>query len=312
MIHDTFNPKRILEAVGNDFSKRVMNERGEAGTPLPETLTQDQDLTGITTVEELVSGYKTAKAGSTYSVPEDIKSDPIFEKYKTQEERDRALVSAQKLLGREKLPIPADENDKDAYALIYKTLGLPEKEDGYEIPTDLNIPKELPIDETLLADFKKTAHGLGVLPQQFKGLYSWYMDSMAKAFNKMNEDKVASAEESEVALRTKHGAAYPQVMALAKKVFSTFVDPKSLPEFEKGLGNNPMIIDLFAGIGKILSEDQLSGTPKGGSETPAEAQAEIKRMEADLKGPLYDAAHPQHKEFKEKRDRLYRLITPSG
>ena len=306
MLKDTLN---LLKR----YFRPLLNERGEVGTPLPEAMAQDADLSGITTVEDLVTNLKEARTKVTPGViPEDIKADPVFEKYKTPEDIARALVASQKFLGREKLPVPVDANDKEAHDIIYKRLGLPKDENGYVTPTDLQLPKDLPVDEALIANFKKTAHGLSILPQQFAGLYKWYMNSMGDAFNKMNEDKVTNAQTVETDLRTKWGAAYPQKIALAKKVFSSYVDEKMFAEFDKGLGNNPIVLEFLANIGVSLSEDQLTGKPSGLTMTPGEAQSEIDKMNADIKGPLYDNAHPQHQEYVEKRDRLYKFLTPSG
>lgn len=284
MKHDTFNPLRILEAV-MQFYKSLGNGGEVAITdPLP------------------------APADWKETLPDDIKADPIFEKYKEPHEAFRALVGAQKFLGREKLPVPADENDKETYDLIFKKLGLPENEAGYELPTDLKIPEGLPMDEALTADFKKIAHQHRLLPSQVSGLYKWYMSSMVDAYNKFGEQQKVSEQEAETALRKKTGAAYPQTIAFAKKVFSRFADEKAVNAFvEKGYGNDPVLIELFANIGKILSEDQLKGKPPSLEMTPDEAQTKINQIRGNLKGPLYDSSHPQHQEFLDEVDRLTKL-----
>lgn len=318
--YDTVNPKRILNAVKKFLIG--LGKKGEVAIPFIETVAEEsrpvvtdfinkagitsEEIANFKTFNEFLTGYK-IKAFSGYSIPEDIKADPIFEKYKTQEERDRALIAAQKFLGREKLPVPKDANDKETYDLIFKKLGLPDNENGYQLPTDLQIPKELPIDEALLTGFKKQAHSLGILPNQFSGLYKWYISTYVDAFNKFGEQKMASEKETETNLRQEWGAAYPQNIELAKKVFVSFAGEKEYAEFVKGFGNNPILIRMFANIGKILSEDQLTGKPHDLEMTPDEAQAEINKIRGDLKNPFYDANHPQHKEYLDKVERLTKL-----
>lgn len=243
------------------------------------------------------------------TLPDDIRADPIFEKYKEPADAFRALVGAQKFLGREKMPVPADANDKDAYNLIFKTLGLPESEQGYELPTDLDIPKEIPIDEALLNDFKKIAHQNGILPQQFQAIYKWYMNSAVDSYKKMGEQTVESAKEAETTLRKKWGAAYGQNVALAKKIFASFADEKAFAELDKGLGNNPVLIELFANIGKVLSEDQLKGKPAGFTLTPEEAQSEINKIKGDMNHPYWKPEHQQHNEAVERMSQLIKLTT---
>ena len=279
---DTIHPIRIL----NTLIRFLINlgEKGEVNVATPPVAWQD-------------------------SLPDDIKADPVFEKYKDANEAHRALVGAQKFLGRETLPVPKDENDSETQTLILRKLGLPEKEDGYALPTDFEIPKDLPIDETLTNSFRKTAHSLGILPKQFAGLYKWYMTEAVNSFNKMGEDRQVSQAEAETNLRKKYGAAYPQNIALAKKVVSQFADDKAYNELEKGLGNNPALIELFINIGKVLSEDQLIGKPSSTTMTPDEAQSEINKIKGDKNHPYWNEAHPSHTEAVEQMTRLMKLIT---
>ncbi len=241
------------------------------------------------------------------TLPEDIKADPIFAKFKEPAEAYRSLVAAQKFLGREKLPVPKDANDKETYSMIFKTLGLPEKPDGYVLPTDLQIPKDLPFNEAMLTDFKKIAHEQGILPQQFAGLYKWYMNNMVGQYQKFNEQKVISTQEAENNLRQKWGAAYPQNVALAKKVFQSFADEKAYAKFDSGLGNDPDMIEFFANLGKVLSEDQLAGKPKGLEMTPDEAQTEVNKIKGDKSHAYWNESHPTHKEAVAHMERLMKF-----
>ena len=284
MRHDTFNPLRILEAVKSFIVG--LGKRGEVVVPpvAPPPATDWKE-----------------------TLPDDIKADPIFEKYKDSGEAHRALVSAQKFLGREKLPVPSGPEDKDTYDLIFKTLGLPENENGYELPTDFKIPDDLPVSDEMLAGFKKAAHENGILPQQFQGLYKWYMNSMAAEYKKMQEGQIASTKEAETNLRKKWGAAYNENVALAKKVFASFADEKAYAEFEKGAGNNPVYLEFFANLGKVLSEDQLQGKPSGLEMTPDEAQSEINKIKGDTNHPYWKEGHPAHAEAVERMSQLTKM-----
>ena len=62
----------------------------------------------------------------------------------------------------------------------------------------------------------------------------------------------------------------------------------------------------------MLGEDVLAGKPMGLTKTPDEAIIEINTMKADLKGPLFDLSHPQHKEFVEKWTNLHKMAYPEG
>ena len=241
------------------------------------------------------------------ALPDDIKADVTLAKYKEPADAHRALVDAQKFLGREKLPVPIDANDNETHTIIAKRLGMPDSVDGYKLPTDLDIPKDLPLDEALVTDFKKVAHESRLLPAQVNALYKWFIETQATAFNKFGEDKLAAGKAAETELRKETGAAYNQTIDLAQKVISTYGDDNVKSLLEEGAGNNLPLIKMFASIGKILSEDQLVGKPKTLEMTPSEAQSELNKIQGDLKGPLYDDAHPQHKEAVARVDTLTRL-----
>lgn len=326
--YDTIDPRRILDAV----KKFVigLGERGEVAIPFIESVDEDsreavtsfvnnsgatsEDVKGYKSLNEFMTGYKpkAAAAPSAYNIPNDIAKDPIFEKYKTQEERDRALVAAQKFLGREKLPVPIDENDAEGYKMIFTKLGLPANGDGYKLPTDLQLPDGLPISDEMLVDFRKVAHEHGILPKQFAGLYKWYMETTAKQYETQNAQKVTDMQTAENDLHKKWGAGYEGKKNLAMKVFKSFADEKTTAEFEKELGNNPIVIELFANIGDILSEDQLVGKPTGLTATPEEAQMQLNKIRGDKNHPYWDAVHPEHKDAMALVDRLTRLTLPSG
>jgi hypothetical protein len=262
------------------------------------------------------AGAEAAGAGDwkTTIVPEDIRQDPIFAKYKEPGEAFRALVGAQKFLGREKLPVPKDANDKETINLILKTLGHPENENGYTLPTDLQIPKDFPLNEELITEFKKVAHQHGILPQQFAGLYKWYMQKDMAAHQVLIKKADDDSKTAENDLRKEYGAAYKQKEALAQKLVKAFADDKAMAELTdliKGKGNNPGLFRMFVKIAEGLSEDQLSGQPGGLTLTPAEAQSQIKKIKNDMKHPYWVEGHPGHKEAVEEMDRLTRLTMVS-
>jgi len=279
--NDTVDPLylRILDTVRKGFSN-LFNERGG-----------DEEIT-----PEYIA-----------TLPEDIKADPVFAKYKDANEAHRGLVAAQKFLGRESLPVPKDENDTEAISMFHKKLGHPENAEAYKIPTDLEIPKDFPMDEEMVKGFRTEAHKLGMSPKQFDGLYKFYMNYGIGQFSGMNENNEKIYNDSVADLHKKWGGAYGQNVALANKVYDTFVPPEGIAAFKQGIGNHPVVIEAFSNIGKVMSEDLLIGKGQGLTQTPAEADAEIKTMEADTKSPLHNASDPRHQEFVEKRARLYKL-----
>ena len=305
LLHDTFNPLRTLEAV-----KRFVIRLGERGEVTTTT-------TGTTTNVNAVEDDTTDTSGGTEdwrtSLPDNVKAHPALTKYKTKDDAVVALVEAQSLIGAEKIIMPSkDADEKEWNERVFNRLGRPESADKYVLPTDMNIPKELPLDENMTKGFKETAHKIGLLPKQVEGLYRWYMEQNIAQYNNIIKGQGDSMKASETKLRTDYGAAYDQNIGLARKVVNKFASPEAVESLIGGKGNDPELIRMFVEIGKVLSEDQLAGKPKGLIMTPEEAKVELDKIKNDLKHPFYVENHPEHKAAVEKVLNLNRMAYPEG
>lgn len=241
---------------------------------------------------------------------EDIKAHPVLEKYGSKNDAVKALVEAQKLIGRDKLILPPQDATDDDWNEVYNRLGRPEGADGYKRPEDVQLPEGMNIDEELFKGFAEVAHKSGLLPKQVEGLYRWYMDTSINHFNNSNQATTDATKLAETNLRKQWGVAYESKVALAKKALQTIGDDESKALLAEGLGNDPRIVRMFAKVGEMLSEDQLTGKPKGLTMTPDEALVEIDKIKGDLEGPYFDPTNPLHDETVKKTADLYRMAYP--
>jgi len=248
------------------------------------------------------------------SLPDNIRSHPVFQKYQSPNEALAAFVDVQKLIGPEKIIIPGKEDDDTAWnEKVFDRLGRPKKPEEYQLPLDLTIPKELPVSEELTQKFRETAHKLGILPKQFQGMYKWFMNEQIAQYNSATQANKANAEKATTELRTEWGAAFDQNLNIAERVLQSFGDQETINFVkQKGLSTDPKFVKMLHNIGKVLSEDQISGKPPSLTMTPDEAKAELTKMNSDTKHPLFDATHPEHKEAMKKREMLYRQAYPNG
>jgi len=260
------------------------------------------------------AGGDTGTAGADWreTLAPEIKAHPVLQKYKTSNDAVKALVEAQSLIGAEKIIMPSKDATSDEWnERVFNRLGRPASPDKYVLPTDLNIPKELPIDENLTKNYKAIAHKTGLLPNQVSELYKWFIGEQIIGYENMGKAQIVKKQEAETAMRTEYGAAYDQNMALAQKVVGRFADAGVIESLINGKGNDPALIKMFVNIGKIMGEDQLAGKPKGLTLQPDEALVELRKLEADMKGPLYDKNHPEHAAVMAKREALYEQAHPA-
>ncbi|MFA7178112.1 MAG: hypothetical protein WC114_12750, partial [Smithellaceae bacterium] len=113
-------------------------------------------------------------------------------------------ANASKLIGGEKVPVPAGKlNTPENWNYVLDKLGRPKSADGYKL--EANLPDGFPKDEQLTEGFKQAAHYLGLLPWQAEGLFKFYNDAQVQAFQNIEAQRAKQAEDTESALIAKLG-----------------------------------------------------------------------------------------------------------
>lgn len=299
--NDNTCPNRITSAVRSMWQRVLHSERGEAGDPPEPPVEPPQPPV-------------TPPADWRASLDENIRNHPSLKDFKTPGDVVKSYVEVQKLIGPEKIIMPSkDADEKEWNERVFDRLGRPKDPKDYQLPLDITIPKELPVSEKLVQGFREQAHKLGILPKQFQGMYKWFMNEQIAQYNDLVTVNKANAEKSTAALRTEWGAAFDQNLGISERVLQTYGD-ENVINFVKqnGLNTDANFVKFLHNIGKVLSEDQLTGKPPSLIMAPEEAKAELAKMENDKKHPLFDAMHPEHQAAMKKRDMLYRMAYPNG
>jgi len=244
--------------------------------------------------------------------PDEIKNHPSMENLDGVEALAKSWVNAQKLIGKEKLPLPTGADDKEGWNMVFSRLGRPEKAEGYEINKE-GVPTEVSIDDNFIKVLRETAFTLGLNPIQTQGLFDWWVGTEKGTITQMGETDLATRQAAETELRTDWGKAYDQNVKLATTVISKFGGKDVQKLLSSGYANDPTNIRLLATIGKAISEDtDLLGEGGLPTHTPAEAQIEIDRIKGDMKHPYYHAEHPEHKAAVEFMQSLFKMVYPEG
>jgi len=247
----------------------------------------DQPTAPLETPAEVAQGG----SGNDFltSLPDEIREHPSLAPIKDVENLARSFVNAQRLIGADKLPIPANPTDEDLDS-IYSRLGRPETPEGYEIKADGNI-----IDDQVAADYSELAHKLRLSPQQAEGILDYYKSSIEQTAQGMQVDVEAQAAETEATLRQEWGKAYDQKILDAKNVFRDFGAENMLEmQLADGtlIGNHPDFIKAFANIAEFkqsaTSEDTIGEATQNRALTPKQAQAEIDSIMNDKTHAYWD------------------------
>jgi hypothetical protein len=227
------------------------------------------------------------------------------------EELGKGYQNLEKLLGREKVPVPAGDDDQEGWERLYRAAGKPEKPDDYEFERPDKLPEDLPYDEDGEKNFRAWAHANGLNKKQAKALYDGYVKTQIERHSAWHDMQKQVRSTAEMALRREYGGAYDGKLQLAKSALREFADPDYLKYLdESGRGNDPREIRAWIRIGEKMSGDtKLKGRTEN-QVVPADAQKAVTEFRSKHEKALYDSSHPDNKRLTDELNRLYSLAYP--
>jgi len=244
-----------------------------------------------------------------------VREHPSLQSFKSPGDLAKSWISAQKLIGRDKIPVPGEKATKEDWDMVFDRLGRPKDPNGYTLP-DVKLPEGYPAPkEEFLKGLKAKAHELGMLPAQVSELYNWFMTKEASDYEQYQNERLNSRTEAENALRKSWGKAFEQNYQIAEQAVNKYGSEKFVEKLKAtGLNNDPDTIEFIANMAKNMSEDTITGKPQGLTLSPEEAKAEIKKIQGeamkDRNHPMNDKRHPEHEYFLNKWKSLHEMAFP--
>tara|TARA_R110000787_G_scaffold104653_3_gene211938 strand:+ start:6626 stop:7444 length:819 start_codon:yes stop_codon:yes gene_type:complete len=239
------------------------------------------------------------------SLPEDIRDHSALSPIQDVGNLAKSYINAQSMIGRDKVAIPGQHSSPEDWDNVYDRLGRPESADAYEFDLGENTNDEI------MAWYKTAAHDIGLNPSQAQKLAESYNELLAQsAENVPDYDSIRS--EREAVLKKEWGGKYEDNINLGSSILKEFSDePLTEIDLADGskLGDNPDFVRAMVNVGSFIkervSEDAFEGIAKGsGGLSPDDINDQLREIE-NPQGPLFDGSHPQHREYVERRSRLY-------
>jgi hypothetical protein len=264
---------------------------------------------------------KTVLDGTNWStfVPDDLKDDPNFAPFQGKEVGEvlRSFVNAQRMVGADKVIVPAGKNDTpEVWKGVFDRLGRPQNTEGYKFETP-KLPEGMALNPELEKSFKEVSLFLGILPWQAEGIYKFYNDHTGRAFQdyqtKVSEAQRTSFEAAESALKKEYGSKYDEKVQLAKKVIRTYGGtPEEAGKFIDRFGNDPTVIKTLVSLGELISEDKLISGEKpdwdlAGDEARRKAVDIMSNETNPLNKAYHNRQHPQHEEAVSQVENYFRM-----
>jgi hypothetical protein len=219
-------------------------------------------------------------------IPEDLREHPSLSPIKDVGNLARSYVNSQKLIGADKLPLPANPTDEDLDRIADR-LGRPEAASGYEIAVDGNI-----ITEQDANDFAEMAHAERLTPKQVSGILDYYKNRVEGTVQADADKRHQSQIDADNQLRAEWGSNYEKNVQLATSLADELSDTQAITRIvlEDGtnLGDHPEFIKAFAKFAEfkqsVTSEDTVAEKSQVNHMTKQTAQAEIDSI---MRGPDY-------------------------
>ena len=235
-------------------------------------------------------------------IPEDYKDEKSLQNFSTMDDFVKSYLSAQKLVGANKVAIPNKMATDEDWEEVYSKLGRPAKPEDYKYSFS-----EEEINQDQLKNFNETAHRIGLLPKQAERIIKFYneMNTQAEVDNqKMFEVKQTEAMAD---LKKEFGPTYTKRLDQAKKLATETLGNEMLNNtvLKDGtrLGDSVEVIKAFSMLADKLSEDELVKGDGVDYQTASEIEKEISELTEDG-SPYWNKTHPNHAKTV---DRVFKL-----
>ena len=235
-------------------------------------------------------------------IPEKYKEEKALSNFVSMDDFVKSYLSAQRLVGANKVAIPNKMATDEDWEEVYSKLGRPAKPEDYKYSFS-----EEEINQDQLKNFNETAHRIGLLPKQAERIIKFYneMNTQAEVDNqKMFEVKQTEAMAD---LKKEFGPTYTKRLDQAKKLATETLGNEMLNNtvLKDGtrLGDSVEVIKAFSMLADKLSEDEIIKGEGTGYQTASEIEKEISELTEDG-SPYWQKTHPNHAKTV---DRVFKL-----
>ena len=163
----------------------------------------------------------TPEPGNWYdNLSPDLKNNPTVQKYSNNEEQIKGHLELQKTLGTDRVAIPKDANDTDAWAKINGIRGVPEKADDYRLNA-VKAPEGMGKEFDRFA-FQEQMKEISASPQQAQKLWENHTSMLTNGAAAASEQFKSQVEDAKAVMMQEHGEAYESMIQQGQDVINTF------------------------------------------------------------------------------------------
>ena len=237
-----------------------------------------------------------------------LRDHPALANYDSKDEAVKALVHAQRMLGKTPegyVRKPDKADGPEQVKAFHAAMGRPESADGYALP-EIDLPDGYEVQEELLSGFTKTAFDLGLTPDQVSGLYAWFLPVVIDTHDEMEREACRTRDCELESLRSVHRTDTPRILDSALRAAEAIGGEELLTALDTTrAGDHAAVINAFAKIAPLVLESGLRGAPKGwGEELSREKLREM------MQDPRYHDPNKRDSEFVKKVRKGFETLYP--
>jgi hypothetical protein len=198
-------------------------------------------------------------SGAEVQLP--LRQHPALAKYASKDEAIKALVHAQRLLGKKGEAAAEAGGSLLSQGRCPEGATCPASPADYRLP-DLDIPEDFSVDEALRAAFLEKAHELSLTDAQVAGLYAWFMPRNVQAVldrhGEVEAERIRTRERELGALRKVHGGAAQGILEAARRAVLALGGKELMERLEaSGAADDARVVQAFARMAPLVSETAL-------------------------------------------------------
>jgi len=220
----------------------------------------------------------------------------------------RNLEQVSKLDGSKVLRAPETH---DEFMAMAPKLGMPADPAEYEMP----VPEGTTADKDFEAWARKSFHEIGLTKAQAAKLATSYNELFAAEVTRQTEALAERTRAQDVALQKEWGAAHKDNVAIAAAGSRALgLTREQVAALQSTLGYDGLMKTMHQ-IGVKIGDPTFvtNGVPGGRALAPADAQAEIRRLQqdADFQRAYLDRNHSKHAEMNKRWNDLFQQAYPA-
>lgn len=202
----------------------------------------------------------------------------------------------EKLVGADKIALPGKDAKPEDWNPVWSKLGRPDKPEGYQFTKPEGFDG---YTDEFAGIYRDAAHKANLTGAQAAAMHDWFVGQALEQHKAAEAAQAKAQADLDATLTKEWGADKAKNTELARRGLERLgASQEALASVEKAAGYSAAGMKLLHGFAAaVLQEDRLEGKG-GGLSTPADAKAEMARLQADpdFSKAWMDRSHVGHAE----------------